>query len=142
MKKLISIVLSILPIVANAQEGPAIPFVACVEETGEIFRGTAFGADAGPLNAVSENGVSCEGEWKRLPLGLGVASFTCDDGRTGTTIYHYFDTATGTAIGDGSLQDGSPTRFWSGYRLEDYFKTKDPSERERMACQPEQMLLS
>ena len=41
-----------------------------------------------------------------------------------------------------SLTDGAEVRFWAGNDLEQYFREIDPSERQRMAYQPGDMLLS
>ena len=127
---------------AHAQDGSGSPFVACVEATGEIFRGFSMGVDAGPLAATSKTGTTCKGEWQRLDTGAGAATFTCNDGRWGTALYDWFDPDTGTAVGTGEMDNQNVVRFWSGYRLEDYFNQIDPAERARMTCLPSDLLLS
>ena len=117
-------------------------FVACIEDTGEYFKGVSFGTEAGPLAAKSVTGAICTGEWARGPSGVGVAKFTCDDGRSGSSVYKWFESESGTAVGTGEFADGAEARFWSGNNLERYFREIDPSERDRMACQPVDMLLS
>jgi hypothetical protein len=118
------------------------PLVACIEETGEIFRGASFGLDAGPFRADSVTGAVCTGTWQRMPTGIGLAEFTCDDGRSGMSAFTWFEPETGTAVGEGTFADGSVARFWSGNNLARYFREVDPAEVERMACQPADMLLS
>jgi hypothetical protein len=118
------------------------PLVACIEETGEIFRGASFGVDAGPFRADSDTGAVCAGTWRRGPLGVGLAEFTCDDGRSGMSAFTWFEPETGTAVGQGSFADGAVARFWSGNNLARYFREVDPDEVQRMACQPADMLLS
>jgi hypothetical protein len=115
--------------------------VACIEETGEYFSGSTFGTDAGPFQATSITGTVCTGTWRRTILGIGVAEFTCDDGRAGSSVFTWFEPETGTAVGDGEFVDGMTARFWSGNNLEAYFREVDPTERDRMACQPADMLL-
>lgn len=118
------------------------PLVACIEETGEIFRGASFGVDAGPFRADSDRGAVCAGTWRRGPLGVGLAEFTCDDGRSGMSAFTWFEPETGTAVGQGSFADGSVARFWAGNNLARYFREVDSAEVQRMACQPADMLLS
>ena len=118
------------------------PLVACIEETGEIFRGASFGLDAGPFRADSDTGAICTGTWQRVPPGIGLAEFACDDGRSGMSAFTWFEPETGTAVGQGNFADGSLARFWSGNNLARYFREIDPAEVGRMACQPADMLLS
>jgi hypothetical protein len=118
------------------------PLVACIEETGEIFRGASFGVDAGPFRADSDTGAVCTGTWQRVPPGIGLAEFTCDDGRSGMSAFTWFEPETGTAVGQGSFADGAIARFWSGNNLARYFREVDPAEVQRMACKPADMLLS
>ncbi|MEM7718678.1 MAG: hypothetical protein AAF222_05700 [Pseudomonadota bacterium] len=118
------------------------PLVACIEESGEYFRGASFGQDAGPLQATSVTGAVCTGTWRRTLMGIGIAEFTCDDGRVGSSVFNWFEPESGTAVGHGSFADGSVARFWAGNNLERYFREIDPLERERMACNPVDMLLS
>jgi hypothetical protein len=122
-------------------EAICVPLVACVEATGEILRGFAMGRDGGPLFAIANDGVVCEGSWRRTLLGLGVADFTCADGRSGTSTFTWFEKESGTAVGFGQFSDGEVATFWSGNNLERYFREVAPEERQRMACQPGEMLL-
>ena len=149
MRRLILASALVMPLASNAQEitcDPQTmncsPFVACIEETGEYFRGASFGQDAGPFQATSVTGAVCTGQWSRVPPGIGIAEFTCDDGRAGTSVYTWFEPESGTAVGSGQFSDGAEARFWAGNNLERYFREIDPSERQRMACQPVDMLLS
>ena len=118
------------------------PLVVCVEATGEILRGASFGRDAGRLVAVSTAGVVCEGSWRRGLLGLGLAEFTCSDGRSGTSAFTWFEPESGTAVGSGRFADGMVAQFWAGNNLERYFREVAPEDRQRMACQPGDMLMS
>jgi len=119
------------------------PLVACVEETGEIFRGFTIGGDrSGPLVAQSVTGAICKGTWRETLLGIGLAQFTCDDGRAGTSAFTWFERETGTAVGKGDFVDGTTVRFWSGSNLKRYFEEVDPAEQQRMACEPADMILS
>lgn len=117
------------------------PLVACVEATGEIFRGASFGAESGPLQAGNGAGVSCAGTWRRGPLGLGLAGFSCSDGRTGRSVHTVFEPESGTAVGTGRLSTGEDVRCWSGNTLDRYFREVAPEERQRMACAPQVLLV-
>lgn len=117
------------------------PMVACIEATGEMFSGASFGRDGGAFWARSMSGVLCEGVWRRTLLGVGLAEFACDDGRTGQSAFTWFEAETGTAVGNGGFDDGAVARFWSGTNLEGYFQQVDPGERARMGCRPAEMLL-
>jgi hypothetical protein len=46
------------------------------------------------------------------------------------------------ALGHGTFVDGSVARFWAGNSLERDFREIDLHERQRMACNPVDMLLS
>lgn len=83
---------------------------------------------------ISDLGAVCVGTWQRLPPGLGVAHFFCNDGRDGTSAFTWFELETGTAVGTGQFADGAVARFWSGTNLARYFDEVDPQEAERMAC--------
>lgn len=145
-----ALVAGLLPAAGNASDASpcpkdqagGIPLAVCIEATGEAFRGRSFGKDGGPFCVESRDGIVCRGTWRRLPSGLGAASFSCSDGRSGTSVYTWFERSTGTAVGDGSLADGSVARFWSGNNLARYFREVDPSEAGRMACKIKEMLLS
>jgi hypothetical protein len=75
-------------------------------------------------------------------LGLGLAEFTCSDGRSGTSAFTWFEPESGTAVGSGRFSNGQIARFWAGNNLERYFREVSPGERQRMACAPDDMLLS
>lgn len=142
--------LQTLPSVARGEGVPSCdpatmdcsPLVVCVESSGEILRGASFGRDAGPFMAQSLNGALCTGEWRRTFLGLGVATFACDDGRSGASAFTWFEPESGTAVGSGTFSTGETARFWAGNNLERYFREIAPEERARMACTAEAMLLS
>lgn len=143
-------VLQILPFSARAEEMPACdpaemncsPLVVCVEGTGEFLRGASFGQDSGPFWAESPEGVLCQGNWRRGPLGVGLAEFSCSDGRSGKSAFTWFEPESGTAVGTGRFSDGQEARFWGGNNLERYFREVAPEERQSMACDPDSMLLS
>ncbi|MGL4238426.1 MAG: hypothetical protein ACRCSW_20360 [Tabrizicola sp.] len=118
------------------------PLVVCIEATGEIMRGASFGTDSGPFLVLSVNGTICEGTWRRSPIGLGLAEFTCSDGRSGKSAFTWFEPESGTAVGSGQFSDGTEGRFWSGNNLERYFREVSPEDRQRMACSPDEMLTS
>jgi hypothetical protein len=118
------------------------PLVVCVEATGEILRGASFGTDAGPFAVASLTGTLCEGNWRRGFMGLGLAEFACNDGRSGASAFTWFEPESGTAVGSGRLSTGEEARFWAGNNLERYFREIAPEERQRMACSPGDMLLS
>jgi len=117
------------------------PFVGCIEETGEIFRGETRGRKDGPLLAASSKGAVCEGTWLRTESGMGVAWFECNDGRRGMTVYTYFEETSGTAIGDVEFSNGQIGKFWAGWNLESYFDQVAPEDRQSMACEPHDMLV-
>ncbi len=118
------------------------PLVVCVEATGEIMRGASFGRDEGPFATESSDGVLCEGTWRRGFMGVGLASFTCNDGRSGKSAFTWFEPESGTAVGTGTFSDGQEARFWGGNNLERYFREISPQDRQAMTCTPEDMLLS
>lgn len=117
------------------------PLVVCVEATGEILRGASFGSSSGPFAAASTSGVICEGSWRRGFLGIGLADFACNDGRSGTSAFTWFEPESGTAVGSGRFSTGEEARFWAGNNLERYFREVAPEEKQRMACSPGDMLL-
>ncbi|MDJ0826542.1 MAG: hypothetical protein QNJ16_13655 [Rhodobacter sp.] len=127
---------------ADPQAPYCVPFVGCVEATGEVFRGETYGARRGPLWATSSTGARCYGRWRRtlLGLGFGVATFRCQDGRIGRSTYTYFEKRSGTAVGNGTFGDGTRVRFWAGWNLEGYFASRAPDERARLACRPSEMV--
>ena len=60
----------------------------------------------------------------------------------GSSVFNWFEPESGTAVGYGTFADGAVARFWAGNNLERYFRELDPEERQRMACNPVDMLLS
>ena len=93
-----------------------VPFVGCFESGDGFFHGMSFGKREGPIFAVSEQGVRCEGRWWRNALGAGKARFTCEDGVSGRATYTYFHKSSGTAKGRGRTNSGERLRFWAGHR--------------------------
>ncbi|MDE0588311.1 hypothetical protein OU789_00055 [Halocynthiibacter sp. C4] len=126
----------------DSTEDYCVPFVGCIEKTGEIFRGRTHGLVGGPLIADSSSGASCVGLWEKTYLGIGVARFECDDGRNGASVYTYFEERTGTAVGKAEMTNGQVGKFWAGWNLEAYFREVAPEERQSMACEVNEMLLS
>ncbi len=120
----------------NPKARPCVPFVGCVEASGERFEGESYGHRRGPLFATSSLGARCQGRWKRtlFGVGFGVARFACDDGRQGSSVYPYFECKTGTAVGSGTFKDGTKVRFWAGWNLDGYFAARNSRGRERVAC--------
>lgn len=117
-------------------------FAACVQDTAEVFHGVSFGRDAGPLEAETEAGVQCSGQWHRGPMGVGIAEFSCSDGRSGNALYTWIDPDTGTARGKGQFSDGTAVWFWAGNDLGRYFASADPDDLADVACTPAEMLFS
>ena len=118
------------------------PFIGCIAETGEIFRGQTRGRREGPLIAKSSKGATCKGTWKRtIQQGVGVTFFECNDGRDGVAVYTYFEKSTGTAVGDAKFGDGEVGQFWSGWKIRDYFKQLSPKEQDALVCRPRKLAL-
>lgn len=111
-----------------------VPVVGCIEETREFFRGQTNGADKGPLRVEGAGKLVCTGTWQRTFMGLGIAEFACEDGRSGKAIYSYFEPETGTAVGTGTLADGMTANFWSGHNLETFFEIYADDERALSNC--------
>jgi hypothetical protein len=67
---------------------------------GERFVGslTTRGRDYGPMDMRNSSGVECSGTWQLDSQRSGSASFTCNDGRTGTAELSASD-ASGTMKG-------------------------------------------
>ena len=137
-----------MPVAAQDQpscEGASeycVPWVACVEATGEIFHGASYGHDGGALVARSSGGVLCKGNWQRTFMGIGIATFDCSDGRSGQSSFTWFEPETGTAVGSGNFSNGEVTRFWAGNNLARYFREVSPEEEVRMACSINDMIIS
>jgi len=116
--------------------------VVCVDTTGEILGGSSFGTDAGPFSVTSDAGVVCEGQWRRTFSCIGLAQFTCNGARQGTSIFIWFEPESGTVVGTGRFDDGTQAHFWGGNNLERHFREVAPEDRARMACAPDAMLTS
>lgn len=135
-------VLCLLALPVDAQDLPTCdpvrmdcsPLVVCIEATGERFRGASFGRDAGPFHMRSESGPVCQGQWSRTAIGIGLAEFSCADGRRGTSAFTWFEPETGTAVGSGRFADGTPARFGAGNNLARYFREVSPEDQLRMGC--------
>jgi hypothetical protein len=56
----------------------------------------------------------------RNALGLGQATFSCDDGTTGTAFFTYQDSLTGTATGHGLTDRLGWVRVWSGHNIRQF----------------------
>lgn len=117
-------------------------FAACVPDTRELIVGTSFGRDSGPIYAKSDSGTFCTGDWRRTVMGIGVAQFTCDDGRQGQAVYTWLDPDTGTATGTGRFNNGTLVRFWSGNDLARYFSSADPADLAVADCTPAELFMS
>lgn len=97
--------------------------VACIGTQGRWFNGRAFGRGDGTFSGTISDGTTCTGTWmSRNSFGLGQAQVTCDDGMTGTVLYTYQDSFTGTAIGQGLTSDGQSIRIWSGNNVLAYLR--------------------
>ena len=103
-----------------------VPFVGCMEDGSFHFTGETLGRREGPLMAVTSDGSSCTGTWKRTFVGAGTATFSCDNGMSGGMLYTYFDAESGTAMGKGTTDAGEKLVFWSGRAIRD-FVTRDGS---------------
>lgn len=97
------------------------PVVACFESTGIHFTGRAIGWDRGTLAGVTSAGALCTGDWvSRNALGVGQATFACDDGTSGTAFFTYQDSLTGTATGHGLATPLGRLRVWSGHNIRQF----------------------
>jgi hypothetical protein len=97
------------------------PVVACFEATGVYLTGRAIGWDRGTLAGTTSAGATCTGDWvSRNALGVGQATFTCDDGMSGTAFFTYQDSLTGTATGHGLASPLGRSRVWSGHNIRQF----------------------
>ena len=136
------LLLPLLALPANAEKVPSCigattycaPLVACIPATGEVFRGVSLGHDSGPVRALSDAGVRCEGTWRRTLLGAGVAELTCSDGRSARSTFRWFERETGTAVGKGKFSTGDEAQFWAGNNLMRYFQEMPLGEMLRLSC--------
>ncbi|OUD09020.1 hypothetical protein BVC71_09915 [Marivivens niveibacter] len=103
--------------------------VACVGNEGTWFNGRAFGRGEGEFSGKMSDGTECNGTWMSQNwMGLGQADVTCENGNKGRVYYTYQDPYTGTAVGRGSMADGTPIRIWSGTHVLEYLRG-DTGER-------------
>lgn len=97
------------------------PVIACFEATGVHFIGRAIGWDRGTLAGTTSAGATCTGAWvSRNMLGVGQATFACDDGTSGTAFFTYQDSLTGTATGHGLSTPLGRLRVWSGHNIRQF----------------------
>jgi hypothetical protein len=97
------------------------PIVACFESYGVYFTGRAIGWNEGTLAGKTSDGAVCTGNWmSRNALGLGQATFACDDGTMGTAFFTYQDSLTGTATGHGLTDRLGRVRVWSGHNIRQF----------------------
>jgi hypothetical protein len=97
------------------------PVIACFEATGVYFVGRAIGWNRGTLAGTTSAGATCTGEWvSRNMLGVGQASFACDDGTSGTAFFTYQDSLTGTATGHGLSTPMGRLWVWSGNNIRQF----------------------
>lgn len=109
--------------------------LACIGEDGRWFHGRAFGRGAGTLAGVTDDGVTCSGDWvTQNAFGLGQADVTCSDGMTVTVYYDYQDYYTGTAMGRGLSNRGQMVQSWSGDHVLSYFADGKPLSTARLRC--------
>jgi hypothetical protein len=118
------------------------PLTVCVEATGEVMKGASFGRDEGPFEVSSSDGAMCSGTWWRSVMGLGLAKFTCSDGRSGSSAFTWFEPETGTAVGSGKFSDGSVGKFWAGNNLDRYFREMPANEVQKLDCPVADLLIS
>lgn len=99
-----------------------VPILACMAGDGVYISGHAIGWNEGTIGGTTNTGVSCLGTWtSRGILGTGMVQFQCEDGVSGTVIFYYQDSLTGTTTGRGLTSDMGRVTGWSGHHLRDYF---------------------
>jgi hypothetical protein len=92
--------------------------IACIG-TETLFVGGSIGWDQGTLEGRLATGEACIGDWDN---STGQARFACEDGTAGTVQYLHQDAPTGTAIGQGTTEDGRTVEAWSGQNVLDYIR--------------------
>ncbi len=111
------------------------PVVACFEATGIHFTGRAIGWDRGTLAGTTSAGAICTGDWvSRNALGMGQATFACDDGTSGTALFTYQDSLTGTATGHGLSTPFGRLRVWSGHNIRQFLIAETGEVDPRLMC--------
>jgi hypothetical protein len=111
------------------------PVIACFEATGVYFVGRAIGWDRGTLAGTTSAGATCTGEWvSRNMLGVGQASFACDDGTSGTAFFTYQDGLTGTATGHGLSTPMGRLRVWSGDNIRQFLTDQTGEVDPQLFC--------
>jgi hypothetical protein len=97
------------------------PVVACFEATGVYFIGRAIGWNRGTLAGTTSAGATCTGDWtSQNMLGVGQATFACDDGSSGVAFFTYQDSLTGAATGHGLSDTLGRLRIWSGRNIRQF----------------------
>jgi len=92
--------------------------IACIG-TETLFVGGSIGWDAGRIEGRLDTGAACIGDWNNA---TGQARFACEDGTAGIVQYFQQDGPTGTAIGQGTTEDGRTVEAWSGENALDYIR--------------------
>jgi|GEM_PF-317081 len=126
------------PLPCEVKEGSAdscVWLLACIGDDGRWMDGRATGWDAGPLEAASNDGVACTGNWTTSDsFAGGRADVFCDAGMTASVMYFSQDPATGTVSGCGMTNWGEIVEAWSGKNVLEYFRGGDPTEGAVLRC--------
>ena len=109
------------------------PFMGCIDTNSILFIGNTFGRFGGPLEAKTNQGAICKGDWTRNAQG-GRAQFTCDDGRSGKVSYTSLHRPTGTAVGNGRTNRGEAIDVWAGFRIIDYLARDERLNQDVARC--------
>lgn len=110
-------------------------FVGCLGENGAYFTGRALGCTEGTLAVQTSVGVFCSGEWvSRNFLGVGQASFTCDNEETGVAVFTYQDKRTGTATGQGMTSHDRKLKVWTGDNIRQFLAFQSGNIRGDLLC--------
>ena len=108
--------------------------VACVSPPTMVFVGRGFGWNHGTITG-DLDGVPCTGRWvSRNFLGLGQAEMRCGNGLTGTVLFTYQDSLTGTATGRGMTNRGQMIRVWSGNNIRAFLSRETGRPDARLMC--------
>jgi len=119
------------------------PVYACIDETGEWFKGQALGqTEKGLVKGVLASGANCIGKWVPPNAVLsGKLDLTCNNGTYMQVYYTQSDPATKTAIGQGISLDGQFVTGWSGKQLKDYFLHTNDVQQGGFTCGPNKVPL-